>query len=474
MTQESALPKKGETIELAVHDLAFGARGVARAGDFVWFVDFALPGQTVRAKVFKRKKNYGEARLISVLSPSPDQVDPPCPHFGTCGGCRLQHMRYEAQVEVKTRQVRDIMERLGGFSGTLVNPAVPAKDIYGYRNKMEFTFSDRPWLRTDDEGKEREPFALGLHVPGRFDKVLDLDACLLQSETANKLYGFVKQKIRESGLPPYGPKTHAGTWRFLVIREGKNTGDLMLNVVTSGQEPDRLKERMDWLAHKIFLKFMTLTAVHSVTDRPAMVAYGETEHLLLGMGAITEKIGDRTFSISPSAFFQTNTAQTEILFKTVADLAGFDGSETVYDLYCGTGAIGIYIADRVKRVLGIESVAPAVEDGKKNAELNGLSNMHFLKADLKDALKDGVLEKVGRPDVVILDPPRGGMHPHTVDHILALAPRKIVYVSCNPPLLATDARKFCDHGYTLSVVQPVDMFPHTAHIEAVALLVKNP
>jgi 23S rRNA (uracil1939-C5)-methyltransferase len=473
MPNETRLPAKGETIELTITDLAFGARGVARADNFVWFVDFTIPGQTVKAKVIKRKKNFGEARLESVVSPSPDQVEAPCPYFGICGGCRLQHMRYEAQVLAKTNQVKDIMERLGGFPGDIVRPAVPAKEIYGYRNKMEFTFSDKPWLRPSDMGKEPRPFALGMHVPGRFDKVLDIDACLLQSENANRLYALVKQKIMESGLPPYGPKTHAGTWRFVVIREGKNTGDLMLNLVTSGQEPERLKERVDWLAHKLFWKFMTLTAVHSVTDRPAMVAAGETEHLLLGRGAITEKIGERTFSISTSAFFQTNTAQTEILFGTAAGLAGFDGSETVYDLYCGTGAVGIFMADKVKRVLGIETAAPAVEDARENARLNGLSNVEFLKGDLKDALKDGMVEKAGKPDVVILDPPRGGMHPDTPDHILALGPRKIVYISCNPPLLAVDARKFCDNGYTLAAVQPVDMFPHTAHIEAVALLVKN-
>jgi len=473
MAVETALPNKGDSIELTIDDLAFGARGVGRTGDFVWFVDFAVPGQKIRARVIKRKKNYGEARIEAVISPSPDQVEPPCPYFGICGGCRLQHLAYTAQVLFKTRQVRDVVERIGGFPGETVRPTIPAEAQYGYRNKMEFTFSDRPWLTEPSTPEPPQKFALGMHVPGRFDKVLDIDACLLQSDAANRLYRFVKQKIQESGLPPYNLKSHVGTWRFLVIREGKNTGDLLLNVVTSGQDTERLKERVDWLAHKVFWKFIGLNAVHSITDRKGMVACGEAERLLLGQGVISETVGNRRFVISPAAFFQTNTAQTERLFQTVSSLADFDGGETVYDLYCGTGAIGITIADRVKRVLGVESLASAVEDGRKNAEANGCSNVQFLQADLKDALTNGVAETFGRPDVVILDPPRGGMHPHTAGHILRLSPEKIVYVSCNPPLMANDLRAFSENGYALSVIQPVDMFPHTAHVEAVALLKKN-
>ncbi|HEX9934568.1 MAG TPA: TRAM domain-containing protein, partial [bacterium] len=240
MAVETALPNKGDSIELTIDDLAFGARGVGRTGDFVWFVDFAVPGQKIRARVIKRKKNYGEARIEAVISPSPDQVEPPCPYFGICGGCRLQHLAYTAQVLFKTRQVRDVVERIGGFPGETVRPTIPAEAQYGYRNKMEFTFSDRPWLTEPSTPEPPQKFALGMHVPGRFDKVLDIDACLLQSDAANRLYRFVKQKIQESGLPPYNLKSHVGTWRFLVIREGKNTGDLLLNVVTSGQDTERL------------------------------------------------------------------------------------------------------------------------------------------------------------------------------------------------------------------------------------------
>jgi 23S rRNA (uracil1939-C5)-methyltransferase len=469
-----ALPNKGSLIDLVIEDLAFGAKGVARTGDFVWFVDFAIPGQTVRAKVIKRKKNYGEARLESVLSPSPDQVEAPCPHFGVCGGCRLQHLKYETQVHYKTRQVQDILERIGGLPPDLVRPVLPAETVYGYRNKMEFTFSDRPWLTEKNLGETPFPFALGMHVPGRFDKVLDINACLLQSETANRLYAFVKEKIRENGLPAYGPKSHQGVWRFVVIREGKNTGDLMLNLVTSNQEPEKTFDSIDWLMHKVCWKHPGLTtAVHSVTDRRGMVAVGDSEKLLLGMGVLKEKIENRTFEISPSAFFQTNTAQTGRMFRILSDLAEFDGSETLYDLYCGTGAIGIFLADRVKRVVGIETVASAVEDGRKNAELNGFSNILFHRADMKDALGDGFVETHGRPDVLVLDPPRGGTHPRTIRDVIRISPPKILYVSCNPPHLARDLVELRAGGYSVSAIQPVDMFPHTAHVEVVASLKKN-
>lgn len=471
--KEKPLPKKGDTVDLQIEDLAFGARGVARMDDFVWFVDFAIPGQTVRAKVIKRRKNYGEARLESVLSSSPDELEPPCPHFGVCGGCRLQNLRYESQVHAKTRQIRDIAERIGGLPGEIVRPALPSETIYGYRNKMEFTFSDRPWLTEKNLNETPESFALGLHVPGRFDKVLDIDACLLQSDAANKLYAFVKQRLKESNVPPYNLKTHLGVWRFLVIREGKNTGEFMLNLFTSSQEPDSTFQAVDRLMHKLFWKHKELTtAVQSITDRMGMAAIAESEKLLLGYGTLKERIGERTFEISAGAFFQTNTSQTEKLFQTIIDLAAFDGSENVYDLYCGTGAIGITVADRVKSVIGVESVASAVEDGKKNAELNGIANIRFFQADLKNALGSGFVETVGQPDVVILDPPRSGTHPHTMDDLIRLSPPKIVYVSCNPPLMVNDLKKLRDSGYEASVIQPVDMFPHTAHIEAVALLKK--
>lgn len=467
--------QKGESLELHVQDLTFGARGVARTDDFVWFVDRGIPGQKVKAKVQRVRKSYGEAFVEEVLEPSPHQVDPPCPYFGICGGCQLQHLSYDVQVEAKTRQVREILERIGGFKNTEVRPTLPAEKIYDYRNKMEFTFSDRRWITDNETTDKSKNFALGLHVPRRFDKVLDIDACLLQSETSNQILQTVKSLTQESGLTPYSIRTHTGFWRFLVIREGKNTSDLMLNFITSGQEPEKGTEAISWIVHKLFWCYPEITTVlHSTTDQKSQVALGESERVILGSGIITEKIGDRIFEISPNAFFQTNTQQTQHLFETIVELADFQGTETVYDLYCGTGAIGISIADRVKHILGIEVIESAISDAKRNAELNGLSNIEFVLADMKNALKEPktLTKYFGSPDVAILDPPRGGTHPKTLKGLLNLSPPKIVYVSCNPAILARDLQILCEKAYILKAVQPVDMFPHTGHIEAVALLEK--
>ena len=468
--------KKAETIDLVIDDLAFGARGIARSDDFVWFVERGIPGQKVRARIIKKKKNYGEAFVQDVLEPSPHQVEPPCPYFGTCGGCRLQHLDYEVQVDAKTRQVKDILERIGGFHDIDVRPTLPSDHIYAYRNKMEFSFSDRRWLSEDDPPDKPKDFALGLHTPGRFDKVLDIDACLLQSEKSNRVLKTIKDLALQTNLPAYGVRSHNGFYRFLVIREGKNTEDLMLNFVTSGQSPKEGNEAIRWIVHKMFWRHPEITTViHSISDRKAQAAFADSEKLILGPERMTEKIGNRVFEISSNAFFQTNTHQAERLFDTILEVADFHGSEIVYDLYCGTGAIGMMIAEKVKQVIGIEVIESALEDAERNVELNKIDNMKFVLADMKDALKDTeFLEaEFGLPDVVILDPPRGGTHPKSIKGLLRLSPPKIIYVSCNPSILARDLQILCEKEYTLEAVQPVDMFPHTGHIEVVAMLEKN-
>ena len=465
--------KKGDILELTIDDLAFGARGIARLDDFVWFVDRGIPGQRVRAKIRKIKKSYGEARVEEVIEPSPHQVDPPCPYFGTCGGCQLQHLHYDVQVEAKTRQVKDILERLGGLENVEVKPTIPCDKIYAYRNKMEFSFSDRRWLTEDDPPDKPEDFALGLHVPGRFDKVLDIDACLLQSEQSNRVFQTIKELIPQTELKPYNLKTHDGFYRFLVMREGKNTDDLLLNFITSGQAGEQGEKAIEWIIHKMFWRHPEVTTVfHTITDRKAQAALADEERLLLGPERLREKIGDKIFEISPTAFFQTNTHQAERLYETVVKLAEFQGTEMVYDLYCGTGAIGIYLADKVKQVLGIEIVESAIEDARRNAQLNEVSNIEFVLADMKEALKnaESIVEECGAPDVVVLDPPRGGTHPKSIKGLIDLAPQKIVYVSCNPAILARDLQVICKDGYSIKTVQPVDMFPHTGHIEVVAVL----
>ncbi len=468
--------KRGNSLELFIEGLAFGARGVARVENFVWFVERAIPGQKVIARIKRVRKSYGEAVLEKVIEPSPYQVEPTCPYFGVCGGCQLQHLKYDIQVKTKTRQIQEILERIGNFKNIKVRPTIPADEIYGYRNKMEFTFSDRRWITENESEEKPKNFALGLHVPGRFDKVLDIDGCLLQSEISNKVFQTVKSLVIETGLPAYNIKNHTGFWRFLVIREGKNTGDLMLNIITTSQEGKKGNKALDWIVHKLFWQHPEITTViHSISDKKSQVAIGESERLLLGMGKIVEKVGERSFEISPTAFFQTNTFQTQRLFDTIIELAEFQENQNVWDLYCGTGAIGIYIADRAKHVLGIEIIEFAIENGKKNLELNNLNNVDFILADMKEALygSDFLIREYGVPDVVIIDPPRGGTHPKTVESLAELAPPKIIYVSCNPPILARDLQILCKDIYTLKAVQPVDMFPHTGHIETVVLLEKK-
>ncbi len=466
-------PNTPKYIELTIDDLSFGARGVARKDNFVWFVDKGIPGQKVRALIRKKKKSFGEAIVSEILEPSPHQVDPPCPHFGVCGGCQLQHLDYAQQVEAKTRQVRDVLTRLGGLKDITVLPTIPAKTIYAYRNKMEFSFGSRRWLTQDEEDAKPWNFALGLHAPRSFEKVLDIDICHLQSERANNILTTVKRLTFTSGLLPYDTRSHVGFWRFFILREGANTADLMVSIITSGQEAEHGIQAVDTLSEELTHAHPEITTlVHGITDSLGQVAVAESERVLFGPGHITDKLGERTFEISPAAFFQTNTKQAEILFEAIADLADLQPTDTLYDLYCGTGAIGIFLADRVSKVLGIEAIPTAIADARRNARRNGLDNINFVLADMKDALKeqDAFFTTFGRPDVAVLDPPRGGTHPKTIKHLLALAPPKLVYVSCNPAILARDLAELCAKTYAIKAIQPVDMFPHTKHIEVVTVL----
>lgn len=470
------MTKKQNTLELEIEDLAYGAKGVARKDNFVWFVRGGIPSQKVTARITRKKKSYGEAITEEVLEPSPDQIQAPCTYFGTCGGCQLQHLKYETQLLFKTRQTQEILRRVGGIDDPPILPAKNCRGIYHYRNKMEFTFSNKRWFMNENDNQKPKDFALGMHVPKRFDKVLDLDACLLQSIACNRILQTVKQLTMESGLPAYDTRKHLGIWRFLMLRQGMNTGEIMVNLFTSGQDEDQVKKIIDRMSPEIIKKHPEITSlIHTVTDKKAQVARGDYSRVLQGKSEITEKIGDKVFRISPEAFFQTNTLQTEVLFNTISDLADFRGDETMYDLYCGTGAIGIFLADKVSNVFGIEMMESAVQDAVKNAQMNNLKNISFHQADMKEAMENitHITDNLPEPDVVILDPPRGGTHPKSIQGLLKLAPPKIIYVSCNPGILARDLKILCGDLYTLKTVQPVDMFPHTGHIEIVAVLIKT-
>jgi 23S rRNA (uracil1939-C5)-methyltransferase len=448
-----AKPKRGETIDLAIDDLAFGGEGVGRVDGYVIFVRGGLPGDRLRVTLTEARSRYGRGTVEAVLVPSPDRVEPPCPYFGRCGGCRLQHLAYPAQLAFKEKQVRDCLTRLGGLPPFELRPIVPAPEPYGYRNKMEFTVA------------EPGP-ALGLHAAERYDVVLDIERCLLQSETMNALLDEVRRQARARGLSVWDQRTERGLLRFVTVREGRRTGEAMVNLVASTPDVEALMPVADALKTRVPA---TASVLVNVNARKASVAIGTEEHLLLGRDHITESLGGVTFQVSANSFFQTNTVQAERLFALVAEACALAGTETVLDLYSGTGAISLLLARRAGHVYGIELAAAAVADAVRNARANGIDNCTFLAGEVRHVLPALMREGV-RAAVVVADPPRAGFHPKALAALAALAPARIVYVSCNPATLARDVGDLARQGYRLEWVQPVDMFPQTPHIEAVARL----
>ena len=456
-----AKPRRGDVLDLTIDDLAFGGEGVGRVEGYVIFVRGAVPGDRVRVRVVEARSRFGRAVIESLETSSPDRVEAPCAYFGRCGGCRLQHVSYTAQLAFKEKQVRDCLERIGGLGAFELRPILAAPDAYGYRNKMEFTV-----VQSGDGGSP----AIGLHQANRFDVVLDIERCLLQSETMNVLLDELRVQGRARGLSVYDQDSGEGLLRFATLREGRRTGEAMVNIVAAapdvvalGPVAERLRARVPSVA----------SVVLNVNTKKASVAVGSEEHLLLGRDHIRESLGGLTFQVSASSFFQTNTVQAERLFAVVEAACGLDGGETVMDLYSGTGAISLLLARRSRWVYGIEVSAAAVTDAVRNARENGIENCTFLPGEVRHVLptlmRDGV-----RAEVVVADPPRAGFHPKALHALAALGPERLVYVSCNPSTLARDVGDLVRQGYRLEWVQPVDMFPQTPHIEAVARLRRAP
>lgn len=493
--------KKGDIIETEVLDTADKAQTFARMPDGtpLFIQGPAATGDRIRARITGKKKNRYLAVLCEVLSESERRTTPQCPVFGICGGCKWQHLKYEEQLRIKHKQVQDALHHLGDFKDFEVLPALPAPETYGYRNKVDFSFTDMRWLSEEETaalenrgwnvrrmnadevrdipaaelGIKPLHFALGFHVPGCFSKAIDLDRCDIAAPEMNTALNTVRTFCLKHDLSVYSTFSHTGFLRNLVVRYGGNSGELMVNLVTSTHKPELMQALCGKLRDALGDKLTTF--VNSTTSAKNTVAFGEEEFVMHGEGFITDRLGDFSFRISPNSFFQTNTAQAETLYAETVEAAGLAGAETVYDLCCGTGTIAIYAAPHCKRVLGIELVEDSVRDARKNAAEHGADNCTFLQMDMKDFRKRfDELTAFGLPDVVITDPPRAGMHPKSVEAVLELAPAKIVYVSCNPASLARDGKLFCENGaYRLVRVQPVDMFPHTNHIESVALFEKR-
>jgi len=448
--------------------MAFGGRAISRVEGLVVFVKGAVPGDRVTALLYKKKKSYAEAKIRQLLTPSPDRLEAPCPYFGICGGCQWQHVRYERQLEYKRGHVEEALSHIGSLAGIKVHDPIPSEKQFAYRNKMEFSFSDRPWqVHPPLSVSPLSPssFALGLHVPGTFDKIIDVKACLLQQERGNDILREVKRFAAASGLPPYGIRSHEGFWRFLTLRHSNAFDEWMVNLVTSEERTEVALP----LAQRLIRLFPGVkTVVNNVSARKASIAVGEREVVLSGSGMIRDTIGASTFHISANSFFQTNSLGAERLYGKVAEYAELKGKETVLDLYSGTGTIPIFLASSAKRVIGMEIVESAVLDARRNCGENGIGNCEFILGDIR-----GNLERLKiQPEVMIIDPPRAGMHQDVLSRVLEIGAEKIVYVSCNPATLARDLALMQEH-YHIHEIQPVDMFPHTYHIECVARLSKK-
>ena len=445
-----ARPQRGDELELTIDSLAFGGAGVARSNGYVVFVAGAIPGDRVRAVVGKRKRAYAEARTVEILEPSPERIEPVADH----PGAPWQVLPYERQLAVKQAQVDDALRRIGKLDGFELEPIVPAVAQWRYRNKLEYSFG------TDASGG----LVCGFHVPGRWDEVVGLRDCLLASERANEARERIVEWCRDQGLSAYDRRTGEGQLRNLVVREGRRTDAIQVRLVTSG---DTRLDRESLSRAGAGFDGLLWTRQDSLGET---TSGGETE-VLVGTERFEEIVSGMRFSVSAQAFFQTNTEMAERLYELAVEFARPTGFERVYDLYCGIGTIALSIAPRVAEVWGLELIPEAISDAIANARANEVDNTHFFAGDVRLALRE-LVEKAGRPDVVLVDPPRAGLSQKVVRRIIEAAPQRIVYVSCNPTTLAPNAAQLTEAGYRLARVRPVDMFPQTPHIECVAELTR--
>lgn len=458
-----------ENVEIT--GVAAEGKSIARVNDMVVFIPYGAPGDVVNIKLDKKKRSYAEAHIVDMVKPSPDRVTPACEHFGVCGGCKWQHIPYESQLRYKRDQVVDALTRIAKVEIPDVNPTLGSKETFCYRNKLEYTFSCKCWITFEDLRSGREIAdrnALGFHIPGAFDKVLDIKKCWLQDDLSNRIRLFVRQYALAKGYEFYDIKAQQGLMRTLMVRIA-STGEVMLIVVFARPE----QEKIDDLMGAIAAEFPEITSLLYVVNQKVNDTIADQEVITYrGRDYINEEMEGLQFRIGPKSFYQTNSLQAYELYKVARRMAYLKPDDLVYDLYTGTGTIANFVARQVKKVVGIEYVPEAIADAKLNSEVNGIDNTIFFAGDMKDVLTDGFIAEHGRPDVMIIDPPRAGMHEDVVNVILNARPERIVYVSCNP---ATQARDLAlmDSLYRVEEVQPVDMFPHTHHVENVVRMTRR-
>lgn len=454
--------------QVEITGVAAEGKALARVDDMVVFVPFVAPGDVVDLQLYRKKHKYAEGRVVKVHSYSPLRVEPFCQHFGVCGGCKWQHLPYEYQLQFKQQQVVDNLTRIGKVELPEISPIKGSAKQRFYRNKLEFTFSNKSWLTFEELQSEQEfdcRNALGFHIPNMFDKVLDIKKCWLQDDISNRIRLSIRAFALEHGYEFFDLREQRGLLRNMIVRTA-STGEIMLIVVFYEPDHEKIKALMQHVADC----FPEITSLLYIVNQKANDTITDQEvHLFRGRDYILETMEGLQFKVGPKSFYQTNSEQAYELYKVARDFASLTGEELVYDLYTGTGTIANFVSRQARKVIGIEYVPEAIEDAKVNAELNGLENTLFFAGDMKDILTTGFIEQYGRPDVIITDPPRAGMHDDVIKTILFAAPKRIVYVSCNPATQARDL-SLLDAHYKVTKVQPVDMFPHTQHVENVVLL----
>lgn len=451
-----------------IEAVAAEGKSLAHVDGTVVFVEFAVPGDIVNVKVTKKKKNYMEGFILEIVEPSEDRLQPFCEHFGICGGCRWQPLPYDMQLKAKQQQVWDQLVRIGHLEIPDISPILPSDKTKYYRNKLEFTFSNKRWIYNNEDPDsltDEERLGLGFHVGKFFDKVLDIKHCSLQPEPSNEIRLFIREYAVTHNLEFYNIRENTGFLRNIIVRNNQ-VGDVMLTVCFAYDDQDKIVPMLDAIA----VEFPQIKSLHYVINEKLNDSISDLDCILYkGEDAIWETMGKLKFKIGPKSFYQTNSEQAYKLYSVAKEFAALTGNEVVYDLYTGTGTIAQFISDKASKVIGIEYVKEAIEDARINAEANGITNCTFFDGDMKDILTADFIKEHGKPEVMIIDPPRAGMHPDVVKVIMEAAPERIVYVSCNPASQARDLAMMSPM-YEITAVQPVDMFPHTMHVENVCAL----
>jgi len=459
--------------QIEIIDIAEDGKGVGKTDNLVVFVEKAIPGDVVDAELYRKKKNFGEARIIELIKASPYRTEAFCQHFGTCGGCKWQHMEYEAQLKFKQKSVIDALERIAGVDTSHASNILPSFETRYYRNKLEFTFSNKRWLTDKNmpEDGRQDMDALGFHIPLRFDKILNIETCYLQPDPSNEIRNQLRDFAMKEGISFYDLRQHEGSLRNLIVRTA-STGEIMVIVVFAypleGEAElvmSFLKERFPQITSLLYI--INQKKNDTIFDQEVVTYWGK-DYIREEMPALSGG-KNLTFKIGPKSFYQTNSLQTYELYRIALDFAELQGNELVYDLYTGTGTIAAFAAGRARQVIGIEYVPEAIENARENSLINGIKNTVFYAGDMKDVLTPDFINHHGKPEVIITDPPRAGMHADVVKRLLEIEAGKIVYVSCNA---ATQARDIglLKEKYEMKRIQPVDMFPHTQHVENVVLL----